>query len=902
MVRRAPHIPVAIIVTITHVSAVLAGGLSPFTEEAGLRGLNYTIQSPPSDGYLGFGCGLIDLDGDHDPDAVILGAADGRVGIFENLGHGQFVDRSMTSGIPILREASGMAAGDYDGDGLLDLYLTQYEAPSVLARNLGGMTFVDVAQSAGVDESANSKGAAFGDYDGDGFIDLYVVRYTGKGPGSNRLFHNLGDGTFDDVSVAQGVDDDGSGFQPLWFDYDRDGDVDLYLSNDRGHFTGFPNQLWRNDAGILVNVSAKSGADDGFFSMGLACGDLDGNGYGDLYCTNISTQSTDDIDGVFPLYLNQGDGSFIESAVAAGVDALGIGTGWGGVFFDYDNDSLLDLYVNIQFAPNRLFTGLPAFPMSEIAGAANCAGGVGQSFSAAVGDVDADGDLDLLMNNLSGPAQLFINNEGEKRNWIRMRMVGRDENTAAIGGLTETSVGTDTHLREIFSGGNTYLGQNELVMHIGLDDAVVADEILASWPGGAVTRVLTNLPANRTWLLYSPDDLGDANRDHVVNAADFMTLAGCLDQVFEPGCEIMDFDGDSAVDAEDLAAFLAAHDGPLPDCNNNGTNDFEDILADPGLDQDDDGTIDSCPACISFSDCADVDGNGIRDDGCVWWACSDICDGTDVVFADMGGQFGSCAPDGAADGNDRFHALNCFANVDPGGVMGRAYTCEADAPSALNVDAGGQFGDCSPDGVCDGNDAFHALNAFAGASMCMCPLDGAPAPSGVAVRGVTERGGLRLVTTTPSVAPGERTEVDVFLLRPLEDLRGYQLHVRVSGGTRGTLELTDISIDSGAPRVVSGRRPVVPGAHVFSGVIHWEAFNLSTRQMVAGLDGSGQAVGPGYLATFAFRATADAAGTFAVELLHDEGEATHRTFLFPTPAQGRIVLEPTLPLEISVRH
>lgn len=131
------------------------------------------------------------------------------------------------------------------------------------------------------------------------------------------------------------------------------------------------------------------------------------------------------------------------------------------------------------------------------------------------------------------------------------------------------------------------------------------------------------------------------------------------------------------------------------------------------------------PDCASVADCADLNLDGVRDDGCLWWECAGgTCLSTEIPFADMGGAVGACPPDGAADANDRFHALNCFANADTQGQP--PYPCEANPPAAFNVDAGGPFGACAPDGVCDGHDAFHALNAFEGSTSCGCPAGPGP--------------------------------------------------------------------------------------------------------------------------------------------------------------------------------
>ncbi len=277
--------------------------------------------------------------------------------------------------------------------------------------------------------------------------------------------------------------------------------------------------------------------------------------------------------------------------------------------------------------------------------------------------------------------------------------------------------------------------------------------------------------------------------------------------------------------------------------------------------------------CTAIADCADLDGDGVRDDNCVWWACNGgTCAGSSIDFADMGGQFGQCAPDGTADGNDRFHALNCFANQNADGSA--PYNCEVAAPTALNVDAGGPFGDCSPDGVCDGNDAFHALNAFDGSSLCTCAAEPLPELPPV-IRGTAE---IELRATRRSLRAGEVVNVHVILTTALDDLRGYQLHLGARGGRTGSLVPVDIAV---APR---------KGAP-FAEDTPWQAFNLGTTQMVAGLDGPGIAVPAGaYLATFTFRATENAEGEFIIELRHDHDNPDHRTYLFGTRADHMVIV------------
>lgn len=568
----------ASIPTVVGLAAVLIAihparaGVNAFTEEAIARGVVYEMgltQGPTGYGYVGFGCAIVDLDDDGDQDLVIIGGDNQRVGLFRNDGLGQFTDVSLTSGIPILQEGSALAIGDYDGDGLLDIYLTEMALPNKLMRNNGNLQFTNTAVAAGVADAGGGKGASFGDFDGDGWLDLYVNNYNGEVVGfDNKLYQNRGDGTFNDVSVAQGVDSDANSFQSVWSDFDLDGDLDLYISNDRGASVGKPNELYRNDAGSLVDVSVASGADVALDSMGLACGDLDGNGWPDFYLTNVGGQGGMNN----PLLLNQGDGTFVRAENVAGIDGAGAGTtGWGAIFFDYENDGTLDLYVNYQFHPNELYSCAGGFPCTNQAAFMNVAGPSGGncvtgvcSWGSAVGDVDNDGDLDLLVNNTGENVRLYINQEGETRSWIRYRVVGELPNKQAIGARVNTRTGTTWQWREILAGGNSYLGVNEFAVHVGLGSAAQADEVEVHWPGGAPTRILTDLPANQVWTIYRPDRLGDVDNDGSIDSGDFPTFADCVGEIFAPGCEIMDLDGDSDVDCVDYDLLLGEWTGGEP--------------------------------------------------------------------------------------------------------------------------------------------------------------------------------------------------------------------------------------------------------------------------------------------------------------------------------------------------
>ncbi|MFM7135005.1 MAG: FG-GAP repeat domain-containing protein, partial [Planctomycetota bacterium] len=252
-----------------------------FVEEASRRGLNYLVsQGAFSGGQFGCGVCIADLDGDGDDDIVCLGASTERLGFFRNDGTGVFTDVSASTGLGQLTKASGIAAGDYDADGDLDLALTRWVLPPALLRNNGAMQFTNVASAAGIAVTGAGAGVSWADYDGDGWIDLSVANRTATlfNNTRNKLWRNNGNGTFTEMATALGVDNGGwPAFTASWCDLDGDGDMDLYVGNDKGVASPFWNRLYRNRGDGTFFEDLAAGADMQADSMGVGFGDLDGD-------------------------------------------------------------------------------------------------------------------------------------------------------------------------------------------------------------------------------------------------------------------------------------------------------------------------------------------------------------------------------------------------------------------------------------------------------------------------------------------------------------------------------------------------------------------------------------------------------------------------------------------------
>lgn len=564
-----------VVLAVAAIPGAAQGQIAPFTNEATLRGLSYLTAVPLAGGVTsGVSIGFADLDGDMDPDVVCMGKETGEIGLFENTG-GFFVNRGAGSGLPTLVNASSFGAGDYDGDGDLDLVFTTWGNGIFLMRNDGAFHFTDVTAAAGLQESMATRGVSWGDLDGDGWIDLYVCNYLNAIPGSgasrNRVWHNNGNGTFTDVAPILGLDDTAYSFMAVLSDADLDGDLDVYLSNDRGmDFPFKPNRFLRNDRGVFTDVGAQNGTALALYSMGVACGDLDGNGLPDFYCTNLPSP-VPPLMGENPLLLQHPGGTFVQVQGPWGVEVKK--ASWAAIFLDVDNDADQDLYVVNQLVQNSLFLKGPSLPMTDVALSAGIGGPVGtltMDYCASAADVDGDGDLDIIQNNQGSNVRLFINHEGQLRSWVRFRVVGEGHDTHALGATVRVRTGALWQMRQVLSGGNGYLSQNDGLLHFGLGTSMVMDEIQVTWPNTGSTRTLTGYGAKKIWRLLPPSRLGDADGDGDVDQADLSAFAVATPGPLVPGEEAFDFNGDGTLDGADAAGMLAAFNGRLGDFDGNG--------------------------------------------------------------------------------------------------------------------------------------------------------------------------------------------------------------------------------------------------------------------------------------------------------------------------------------------
>ncbi|WP_348264314.1 CRTAC1 family protein [Telmatobacter sp. DSM 110680] len=432
-----------------------------------------------------------------------------------------FTDVTKSSGLLTKRWATGLAVADFDNDGLPDLYVTGY-GHNVLYRNMGGCKFQDVTEKAGLAVGGFSAGAAWADYDRDGYVDLFVARYVStdirhlppptsfayKGVlvqlpdvmegETDFLFRNRGDGTFEDVSAKAGVNDPQKlhGMGVAWGDYDGDGWPDLFVTNDDGY-----NFLYHNlgngtfeDVGILSGTAA---GDNGqiYGNMAVDYGDFDHDGKLDLFVTRYGRQPAS-------LYRNQGGAPFFDIAPKTGIAAKTFApVKWGTSFGDFDNDGWPDILMasgnfsslldNVpeepRFAePIQLFRNQGDRTFGEIADASGLNDGPMESRrGTAVGDINNDGNLDVVVFNVGRPPSLFLNDGRNENHRVLIRLVGVKSNRSAIGARVIVTSPSMTQVDEVRAG-SSYLSTSDSRLHFGLGNDAVMKKVEVRWPSGQV--------------------------------------------------------------------------------------------------------------------------------------------------------------------------------------------------------------------------------------------------------------------------------------------------------------------------------------------------------------------------------------------------------------------------------
>jgi hypothetical protein len=533
--------------------------LPKFQDVAQQVGLTVPHISSPEKQYIvesmSGGVGLIDCDNDGKLDIITVNGStidrfrqggDPMITLYHQDAGFKFTDITQAAGLTRKGWGMGVAVADYDNDGLPDIYVTGYGG-NALYHNLGNCKFEDVTDKAGVRGGGFSTGAAWADYDRSGYVSLFVSRYVhfdlnklpsfgsdekncrfkgievqcgpwGMQGESDLLFHNRGNGTFEEVSKKAGVDDPNGyyGLGVIWGDYDNDGWPDLYVANDSG-----PNYLYHNKHnGTFEEVGMLSGASlsgDGLEqgNMGVTWGDYRHEGLLSMFVTTFADQPD-------TLYRNLGKSGFSDVSWPAQLAKPTYApVGWGTAFFDMDNDGWLDLFV----ANGHVYPQMDTIPggthyrepmllfrnkhdgtfedVSSVLAAVRDASRRGAAF----GDLNNDGNVDIVVLNVDGLPVLLLNQGGNNNHRVLFKLVGTKSNKMAIGARVTVTAGKLVQFSEVHAG-SSYLSQDDPRLHFGLGSEARMDQVKIRWPNGN-TETLEGVPADFIYTIVEGEGIKD---------------------------------------------------------------------------------------------------------------------------------------------------------------------------------------------------------------------------------------------------------------------------------------------------------------------------------------------------------------------------------------------------------
>ncbi|QHI34830.1 hypothetical protein IMCC3317_01740 [Kordia antarctica] len=445
------------------------------------------------------GVSFYDYDNDGWDDLTFASKENFPVRFFKN-NSGTYVEETFNITIP--NHSKQVLWVDYDNDGDNDLFVTRFDDSNKLYNNDGNFNFTDVSLVAGFPNTTLfTYGASFGDYDNDGDLDLFLSNKDDSKVIPNQLYRNNGNGTFTDVSFIAGISSVGHlSFCSAFFDYDNDGFLDIYISNDRFANT---NILYKNNGnGTFTDVSAASGAGVAANAMSTTIDDYNYDGFLDIYVTNTTEGNH--------LLQNNGDGTFTDVATATGTIFNSIG--WGANFFDADNDSDLDLYVSSMISdPNSPlitsgFYECDAGYNYTIPSSAGFANDTFTSFSNAIGDINNDGYQDFIVVNQAPENYALWRSTGGTNNWLKVKLDGTSSNKAGIGASIKATVNGQALYRYVLCG-EAFLGQNSATELFGIGTATTIDMLEIFWPSG-ITDTYTNVTSNQRLTVTEGSTLG----------------------------------------------------------------------------------------------------------------------------------------------------------------------------------------------------------------------------------------------------------------------------------------------------------------------------------------------------------------------------------------------------------